>query len=144
MNTTQQDRPVYVHCDEVCCVYCMTFNTLFTLLPWPWPSKVLFTLGELYPRQTGKHRRDCRRGSRRGSSVNTYPRRANFFVHMCYMQFKAKFGEGLVRLNVNGIFRQQCMLCRASVNWKARSAMAKLVRLSVNRELYSVTASPIL
>ena len=25
----------------------------------PWPSEVLFTLGELYPRQTGQHRRDC-------------------------------------------------------------------------------------
>ena len=32
--------------------------TLFTLPPW-WPSEVLFTLGELYPRQTGQHRRDC-------------------------------------------------------------------------------------
>ena len=26
-----------------------------------------------------------RRGSRRGSSVNTQPRRASLFVHMCYM-----------------------------------------------------------
>ena len=25
----------------------------------PWPSEVLFTLGKLYPRQTGQHRRDC-------------------------------------------------------------------------------------
>ena len=25
----------------------------------PWPSEVLFTLGELYPRQTGQHCRDC-------------------------------------------------------------------------------------
>ena len=25
----------------------------------PWPSEVLFTLGELYPRQTGQHRRNC-------------------------------------------------------------------------------------
>ena len=33
--------------------------TLFTLAPWPWPSEVLFTLGELNPRQTGQHRRDC-------------------------------------------------------------------------------------
>ena len=33
--------------------------TLFTLAPWPWPSEVLFTLGELYPRQTGQPREDC-------------------------------------------------------------------------------------
>ena len=33
--------------------------TLFTLAPWPWPNEVLFTLGELYPRQSGQHRRDC-------------------------------------------------------------------------------------
>ena len=70
-----------------------------------------------------------RRGSRRGSSVNTQPRRASFFIHMCYMLFKVKFGEGLVRLNVNGIFRQQCMVFRASVNRKARQAMAKLARI---------------
>ena len=25
----------------------------------PWPSEVLFTLGELYPRQTGQPREDC-------------------------------------------------------------------------------------
>ena len=25
----------------------------------PWPSEVLFTLGDLYPRQTGQHRTDC-------------------------------------------------------------------------------------
>ena len=33
--------------------------TLFTLAPWPWPSEVLFTLGELYPRQTGHPREVC-------------------------------------------------------------------------------------
>ena len=33
--------------------------TLFTLAPWPWPSEVLFTLGELYPRQTSQPREDC-------------------------------------------------------------------------------------
>ena len=37
----------------------LTTNTLFTLAPWPWPSEVLFTLGELYPRQTGQPREDC-------------------------------------------------------------------------------------
>ena len=41
------------------------------------------------------------------------------------MYFKVKFGDGLVRLNVNGIFRQQCMIWQASVNRKARPAMAK-------------------
>ena len=70
------------------------------------------------------------------------PLASELFVHMCYMYFKVKFGVGLFRLNVNGIFRQQCMIWRASVNRKARSAMAKtgedyfgegLVRLSVNR-----------
>ena len=70
------------------------------------------------------------------------PSPSELFVHMCYMYFKVKFGDGLVRLNVNGIFRQQCMIWRASVNRKARPAMAKtgednfgegLVRLSVNR-----------
>ena len=25
----------------------------------PWPSEVLFTLGELYPRQTSQPREDC-------------------------------------------------------------------------------------
>ena len=25
----------------------------------PWPSEVLFTLGALYPRQTGQPREDC-------------------------------------------------------------------------------------
>ena len=44
-------------------------------------GQVLFTLGELYPRQTCQPRR----GSRRGSSINTHPRRASFFIHMCYM-----------------------------------------------------------
>ena len=62
------------------------FNTLFTLAPWPWPSEVLFTLGELYPRQTGQPREDClSEDLGRGSSVNTHPRRASFFVHMFYM-----------------------------------------------------------
>ena len=32
---------------------------LLTLAPWPGPSEVLFTLGELYPRQTGQPREDC-------------------------------------------------------------------------------------
>ena len=32
------------------------YNTLFTLA---WPSEVLFTLGELYPRQTSQPREDC-------------------------------------------------------------------------------------
>ena len=70
------------------------------------------------------------------------PSQSELFVHMCYMYFKVKFGDGLVRLNVNGIFRQQCMIWRASVDRKARPAMAKtgednfgegLVNLSVNR-----------
>ena len=34
-----------------------TTNTLFTLAPWP--SEVLFTLGELYPRQTSQPHEDC-------------------------------------------------------------------------------------
>ena len=57
------------------------------------------------------------------------PSPSELFVLMCYMYFKVKFGEGLVRLNVNGIVRQQCMICRASVNRKARPAMAKLARV---------------
>ena len=39
------------------CVY--TVLTLSEAIAEPWPSEVLFTLGELYPRQTGQHRRDC-------------------------------------------------------------------------------------
>ena len=35
------------------------YNTLFTFAPWPWPSEVLFTLGELYPCQTNQPREDC-------------------------------------------------------------------------------------
>ena len=74
------------------------------------------------------------------------PSPSELFVHMCYMYFKVKFGDGLVRLNVNGIFRQQCMIWRASVNILARPAMAKtgednfgegLVRLSVIRVIVS-------
>ena len=36
-----------------------TTLTLFTLSLWPWPSEVLFTQGELYPRQTSQPREDC-------------------------------------------------------------------------------------
>ena len=86
---------------------CLFSNTIFTLAPWPWPSKV-------------------RRGSRQGSSVNTHL--SELFCSYVLYVFKGKFGEGLDRLNVNGIVQQQCMICRASVNQKARPAMAKLAR----------------
>ena len=34
-------------------------STHVPYLHLPWPSEVLFTLCERYPRQTGQHRRDC-------------------------------------------------------------------------------------
>ena len=120
--------------------------TLFTLAPWPWPSHdrarfclhwASFTLAKL----VNLAKTVSARISARVKCKHT-PSPSELFVHMCYMYFKVKFGDGLVRLNVNGIFRQQYMIWRASVNRKAHPAMAKtdednfgegLVRLSVNR-----------
>ena len=115
------------------------FTGAFLVLPYlhlhPGHGRAMAERGSVY---TGRalpspnwstSRRLYWRGSRRGSSVNTHPRRASVFVHMFYMEFEVKFGEGLVRLNVNGIFSQQCMVCRVSINRTARLAMAKLARV---------------
>ena len=41
------------------CVCKYPIYTCTLAMAEPWPSKVLFTLGELYHRQTDQHRRDC-------------------------------------------------------------------------------------
>ena len=48
---------LFNHLQRALCVI-ETPSTLFTLAPWPWPSEVLFILGDFYPRQTGQHCRD--------------------------------------------------------------------------------------
>ena len=52
-------------CIETLCVFFCIKNIIYPIytcdlaMAEPWPSEVLFTLGELYPRQTGQPRPGC-------------------------------------------------------------------------------------
>ena len=59
MQTKDLQNWIYFYSSELISINLKIASYLPYLHLRPWPSEVLFTLGELYPRQTGQPREDC-------------------------------------------------------------------------------------